>query len=90
MLGEQYWEDGRIRAGPGGYDAYYDAVDSCWVSAALCVLRYMCAWYVALGSVRRTDARHRGTAPGVFDILGKPTISDTLLVRSRGIFVGIP
>lgn len=36
--GEQYWEDGRIRSGAGGYTAYYDAVDSCWVGAARVLL----------------------------------------------------
>ncbi|CAM9842804.1 unnamed protein product, partial [Hapterophycus canaliculatus] len=30
--GEQYWQDGRIRADARGYTAYYDAVDSCWAS----------------------------------------------------------
>ncbi|CAM9702904.1 unnamed protein product, partial [Scytosiphon promiscuus] len=30
--GEQYWQDGRIRADARGYATYYDAVDSCWAS----------------------------------------------------------
>eukprot|EP00903_Cladosiphon_okamuranus_P015709 g14501.t1 len=34
--GEQYWEDGRIRARAEGYTAFYDAVDSCWVAVGRC------------------------------------------------------
>lgn len=40
--GEQYWEDGRIRADAAGYATYYDAVDACWVSA-----RFRCLMHVA-------------------------------------------
>ncbi|CBN79516.1 conserved unknown protein [Ectocarpus siliculosus] len=34
--GEQYWEDGRIRADAAGYATYYDAVDACWVANGRC------------------------------------------------------
>ncbi|CAM9710269.1 unnamed protein product [Ectocarpus sp. 4 AP-2014] len=34
--GEQYWEDGRIRADAAGYSTYYDAVDACWVANGRC------------------------------------------------------
>lgn len=45
MPGEQYWEDGRIRSGAGGYSTYYDAVDSCWVGGALGgVIYYIYIW----------------------------------------------
>lgn len=38
VSGEQYWQDGRIRSGASGYEAYYDVIDSCWVRAALPLL----------------------------------------------------
>lgn len=53
--GEQYWEDGRIRAGPGGYTVYYDAVDSCWVGAACGGCGLICSSSKARA---RSEVRH--------------------------------
>ena len=39
--GEQYWQDGRIRVDSDGYEAYYDAVDSCSVSQSVMMVKIM-------------------------------------------------
>lgn len=51
--GEQLWQDGRIRVDSGGYEAYYDAVDACWVSSRIYIARLRSICYVLWMPVAR-------------------------------------
>lgn len=50
---EQFWQDGRIRVDSDGYEAYYDAVDSCWVSQGRMMIMMMTMTMVINALIRR-------------------------------------